>query len=232
MDQRILPQRWCIWFAVEGDLRFLSHHETMRTIERIATRASLPLRYTQGFNPHPVMSLAAPRPTGVASRNDLLVVSLEETPQGHTADTLLGRINEQAPTGMKFFKAAPLTAKTTPLPVRITHELVLQEEQTPPVADRLEQLGRMDAWPLKRYAPPKRSGKRRAPRTIDIKTLIVEIGLIKAPEPLLRWIATQADGLWARPGEVLRLVGLDERTDLARVRRAEIEYTGVPTSPM
>ena len=73
-----MPQKWAIELSVEGDLRFLSHHDMMRAMERLVCRAKLPLKYTQGFNPRPVLSLSLPRPVGVASRAELLVVTLEE----------------------------------------------------------------------------------------------------------------------------------------------------------
>jgi uncharacterized protein (DUF2344 family) len=44
---------------VEGDLRFLSHHDCLRAMERLAARARLPVRYTQGFNPRIKMSIAS-----------------------------------------------------------------------------------------------------------------------------------------------------------------------------
>ena len=65
-----------MWLAVEGDLRFLSHRDMMRAVARALLRARLPLQYTQGFHPHPVVSLALPRPVGVSADEDLLVFSL------------------------------------------------------------------------------------------------------------------------------------------------------------
>ncbi|MBN1844663.1 MAG: DUF2344 domain-containing protein, partial [Sedimentisphaerales bacterium] len=46
-----------LWFDVEGDLRFLSHRDTLRCWQRALTRATVPLRYSQGFNPHPRLVL-------------------------------------------------------------------------------------------------------------------------------------------------------------------------------
>jgi radical SAM-linked protein len=36
-----------------GDLRFLSHRETMNVLARALRRARVPVHYTQGFNPQP-----------------------------------------------------------------------------------------------------------------------------------------------------------------------------------
>ena len=81
---------WSIRFAVEGDVRFLSHLDVLRAIERIAARAGLPLRYSRGFNPRPKFSVPHPRPVGVAARRDLLVLSLDRDLDPQVLQALLG----------------------------------------------------------------------------------------------------------------------------------------------
>ena len=66
-------------FRIGGLLRFLSHAETLRLLERACTRAGVPIKYTQGFNPHPKLSLPLPRTVGVASRDELMAVKVFET---------------------------------------------------------------------------------------------------------------------------------------------------------
>lgn len=63
-------------FAIGGTLRFLSHAETLRVFQRACARARLPVKFTEGFNPHPKLSLPLPRPVGVASDDELLVLRL------------------------------------------------------------------------------------------------------------------------------------------------------------
>ncbi len=64
-------------FKVEGSLRFLSHAETLRLLQRACVRAGLALRYSEGFNPHPKFSLPLPRPVGVESEDELLCLWVE-----------------------------------------------------------------------------------------------------------------------------------------------------------
>ena len=65
-------------FAIGGALRFLSHAETLRVFERACARASVPVKYTQGFNPHPRQSLPLPRSVGVAADDEWLVLRVFE----------------------------------------------------------------------------------------------------------------------------------------------------------
>ena len=67
-----------VHFAIEEALRFLSHAETMRLWERVCVRAGVPIKYSQGFNPHAKLSLPLPRAVGVASDEERLVVRLFE----------------------------------------------------------------------------------------------------------------------------------------------------------
>jgi radical SAM-linked protein len=70
---------------IRGLARFLSHADLQRALVRACVRARLDLRYTQGFNPHPKMSLPLPKPVGLASCGDVLTVRLQ-TQEGTVPD--------------------------------------------------------------------------------------------------------------------------------------------------
>ena len=61
---------------IEGRLRFLSHLETVKMFERSMRRAKFPMKFSQGFNPHPNISSAAPLPVGVASEYEVFDVDV------------------------------------------------------------------------------------------------------------------------------------------------------------
>ena len=71
-------QRLRLWFAKEGLLRFISHHDLMRLFERALRRSGLPLKLSEGFNPRPVMSFASALALGVESRGECAEVELTE----------------------------------------------------------------------------------------------------------------------------------------------------------
>ncbi len=68
--------RYGVCYSKEDASRFLSHLDVMRTFERALRRAELPLSYTQGFNPHPKLSFAAPLSVGVAGQCEYLELEL------------------------------------------------------------------------------------------------------------------------------------------------------------
>ncbi|MFB3893396.1 MAG: TIGR03936 family radical SAM-associated protein [Phycisphaerae bacterium] len=218
----ILPQYWALWLRVEGDLRFLSHLDMMRAMGRVAGRSRLPVRYTQGFNPHPVLSLPCPRPVGVASLDDVLVMALEE-PDGAAADAkldaraIVGAMNRSAPRGMTFTRAQRLEGAKTLHPRRAEYELALDHDRAGRVRDRLGELAAMASWPVER-AKGEDAGHA---RTIDLHPLVADARL---EGDMLRWSHVPQGQSWARPAEFLGLLGLDGRVDLACAIRVRVEY--------
>src|SRR5713226_6531871 len=60
-------------------MRFASHKDIARAVERGVRRARLPIAYSAGFTPHPKISYAGAAPTGTASEAEYLELSLTET---------------------------------------------------------------------------------------------------------------------------------------------------------
>ncbi|WP_412747248.1 TIGR03936 family radical SAM-associated protein [Krasilnikovia sp. MM14-A1004] len=64
-------------YAKRGPLRFTSHRDFARALERAVRRAAVPIAYSQGFTPHPKISYASAAPTGVASEAEYLEIGLQ-----------------------------------------------------------------------------------------------------------------------------------------------------------
>lgn len=56
-----------VTFRKTGLLIFISHLDTMRLMERACRRAGLPLKMTEGYNPHPKISVAPAVAVGAES---------------------------------------------------------------------------------------------------------------------------------------------------------------------
>lgn len=59
-------------FSKEKNLKFLSHLELIRTMERAFRRAQLPLVYSEGFHPHPKLSFGPALAVGISSNDEYL----------------------------------------------------------------------------------------------------------------------------------------------------------------
>jgi len=60
-------------------VRHIGHLDLMRAMQRALRRSGLPIRYSQGFNPHVVLSFASPLPVGVSGLQELMDVALFES---------------------------------------------------------------------------------------------------------------------------------------------------------
>lgn len=63
-------------YAKRGRLRFTSHRDFQRALERALRRAAVPMAYSAGFTPHPKISYANSAATGVASEAEYLELGL------------------------------------------------------------------------------------------------------------------------------------------------------------
>ena len=94
-------------FHKVGELRYLSHLELMRVLQRALRRASLPLAYTLGFNPQPKVSVAQALAVGVEGLREQGEVEFTSRVE---PDDLLARWNRQLPPELKILRIweAPL----------------------------------------------------------------------------------------------------------------------------
>ena len=70
--------RTLVKYAKTDAAIYVSHLDTQRTIQRVLRRTRLPIKYTMGFHPHPVLTFAQPLSVGVSSKGDYFEFSLLE----------------------------------------------------------------------------------------------------------------------------------------------------------
>lgn len=94
----------------DQDIRFISHLEYVRTIERAVRRAKLPAAYSEGFNPHLKFSLASALGVGVASLAEFVEIELAEPMEAQAA---VEKMMLALPRGIRIL-AADVTANNAP----------------------------------------------------------------------------------------------------------------------
>jgi radical SAM-linked protein len=92
-----VAQRLVIRYSRSGRMRFASHRDIARAVERGVRKAGLPVAYSAGFSPHPKISYAGGAPTGTASEAEYLEIAL--TGQCAAPD-VRDRLNAALPDGI------------------------------------------------------------------------------------------------------------------------------------
>ena len=88
-------------FEKRGKAAYLSHLDVLRTFQRAFVRAGIAVKHSEGFNPHPKMSIAAPLQLGCESLCEVLDVQLLSDP-----GDLPAALNPVLPEGLRVVSAA------------------------------------------------------------------------------------------------------------------------------
>ena len=89
-DERLL-------FSKLGRARYISHLDLMRTFQRAFFRAQIPIKHTEGFNPHAFVSIALPLSVGYSSDCEILEFGLLD---GVEEKDVPARMNAALPEGI------------------------------------------------------------------------------------------------------------------------------------
>ena len=83
------------------EVKFISHLDLMRLWQRALHRAGIPLAYSEGFSPHPRISLAAPLPLGVTGEAELMDLY---TTQWVSPHFFTAAVSQQLPPGIEILQ--------------------------------------------------------------------------------------------------------------------------------
>ena len=86
-------------FSKQGRAAYLSHLDVMRTFQRAFIRAGIRIRHSEGYNPHPRMSIALPLQLGCESVCEVLDASVLERPED-----LVSALNDALPEGIRVLQ--------------------------------------------------------------------------------------------------------------------------------
>ena len=99
-------------FEKTGRAVYISHLDLMATMQRAFSRAGLELKYSEGFNPHPLISILLPLSVGTASVCELMDFRLKEDID---LRTLPARLTAVLPEGIRVTEVYPAEQKSARL---------------------------------------------------------------------------------------------------------------------
>ena len=165
--------RYVIKFTKESEIKFISHLDLMRTLQRVIRRANLPMEYSKGFNPHMAMSIAQPLSVGVYSDAEYMdIVLVEELNE----EEIINRLNAKTASGIKFLTAKKVVNKEGEKKVPQTMALVdaarftvkILCEDAKVVEEKMKELEKKAEW-----TTIKKSKK--GEKEVNLRTMIKEM---------------------------------------------------------
>jgi len=200
-------------FSKTGRMRFLSHHDLMRLFERALRRSGLPLRMTEGYNPHPIVAFPTALGLGLESLDEVLEFELTRWTAPRQIEKLLA---EQLPEGIGVSSAEAFDRKNRSAIQFVEYEAVCPSPAVE-LPDRIRALMELKEFKVERVSD-------KGSKTVDIRPYVMAVEA-EGPRVFLRLRVT--DQGTARPEEVLRAVGIDAGDDV----RMKKTYTEVSIRP-
>ena len=220
----ILSSKLAVKFRIRGNLRFLSHQETMRVLQRAMVRAGMDISYSQGYNPHPQLSLPLPRSVGVESDDELMCVCIKDGVTGSeqsdkVSEDLRVRLERQLPEGCEVISVELVGRDKNYYPVSARYVFRLREDTLQ------EQVRAAAAEVLKSEKLPveRRINEAGNMRTVDVRGFIRSVdisGLDVAVTAAILPVGT------IRVDEIMQLLAMDESMLAVPVRRECVEWRG------
>jgi radical SAM-linked protein len=208
-----------IRFSMEGGVCYLSQQETLTMWRRCLARVGLHVSFSQGFNPHPKISLPLPRSVGVEGDEEVLRVGLCD--EAGRLEDIMGLLNRQLPRGCSVWKTERFEQKVGFQPISVLYVLSPQnslwQHDLPLRLQRCrEAIGSMESCVVYRYGPKYKMGHK-----VDIGTYFQNLEWDE--EKIYVRCRFSPEGT-VRAEEILARFGL-KRSDLVRpVLRTKIEW--------
>ena len=92
-------------FTKKNYLRYISHLDLVRLFHRTFKRSQIPIKYSEGFNPHPKFSIANPLSLGIESEGEYIDIDLV---YDMPIEEFIDRINKALPEDIQIIKAVYL----------------------------------------------------------------------------------------------------------------------------
>lgn len=95
-------------FNKKNYLKYISHLDLVRLFQRCFNMADIPVKFSQGYNPHPLHSISNPLSLGFESEGEFLDVELEEEMD---ANDFKDRMNKVLPADIQILRSEKLETK-------------------------------------------------------------------------------------------------------------------------
>ena len=204
-------------FIKEGPAAYISHLDLLRTVQRAFPRTELDIKHSNGYHPHPIISIVLPLPVGQSSQCELLDFEVTQETDGRG---IAEKLNEGMPEGLHV-----LDCYEAKRPVRelayLQADMELEYDHGVPegAAEALTELFHRPELLIEKRT------KRKQLAQVDIAPMIRDIAFAQEENLLRVFVTVQAQNPGLNPQLLEKAIAryLPELTpDFVRVRRRQL----------
>ncbi len=191
-----------VMFEKMGAHRFIGHLDLQRAMQRALRRSGLPVCYSQGFNPHLLLSFASPLSVGFQGEGEVMELPLSASMK---EDEFLDKLNLHLPVGLKAKAVKLLEDEVAPAMARLAAAVyqILPTEENPALFHAVPGFLAQTSLP---YTKKTKSGERQD----DFRPLLYNLSVKNGA--LIAVLAVKESGT-GKPDQLLSLL---------------CEYAGIP----
>ncbi|MDR0964879.1 MAG: TIGR03936 family radical SAM-associated protein [Clostridium sp.] len=118
-------------FTKIGSVRFIGHLDLMRFFQKTLRRAKIPMRFSGGYSPHPLMTFAAPLGIGIESLAEYVDLEMADE---YPVEVFAEAFNAQSVEGIKVLQAKMMPDHTPNAMSSVAaadYEITLQADEQP-----------------------------------------------------------------------------------------------------
>ena len=191
-------------YAKVGKVRFLSHRDLARILERAVRRAGLPVAYSQGFSPRAKLHFGLALSTGYESLAEYVDIDLDEPESA--AEEIAGLLQPCLPTGVVVTASRELAPGTPSLQDAVTSST--WEFLIP--ADLFDHAERTAAEMLAAEEIPVDLVRKSKQVREDLRPLLLSLDVDRTPDGALLNVELGTKPRSVRPAELLAAMRLPE----------------------
>lgn len=213
-----------IKYKKEANMKFLSHLELIKTMERAFRRMNLPMAFSKGFSPKPKISYAAPLPVGVETECDFLDVELTEKID---KENLLKDQAKYLPKGLEFVEAT-YKGKSKSLMSLVTDSAYIIQICTQVHLSKEEVAEKLLSFMANESITYEKLNKKNKKKIVDIKPLINYFDVLSVHEDqiIMKAMVTTGSNGNLKPEKLVELfcekMAINSKEGMERYRRVEL----------
>lgn len=202
-----------IRFKRGEEIKFISHLDLIRVWQRAFRRAGVELAYSEGFNPHPRISLASPLALGITAEAELMDVYTVKPLSNHAFTAMVA---PQLPAGLSISQVfpMPLEAPTLQAQIRFAEfEVRVQASDPETLKEKMAAMLSCETFPWQHQRDT-------GIKSYDLRKLVDNLWLVSFENGVaVLGMKLRCDSEGAgRPEQVVKALGLEVPLSINRIK--------------